>query len=123
MPVKLCDSCYYFGGANRCNVYNRLAPCPIDHSGCYNFKDRLQTEIEKNRETYWYGIYDCAYVCKNCECSMPMCADGDDVSRHFQYCPFCGKKIKAFYASEVDAEFLEDEKECPEVTNDAGETV
>ena len=48
---------------------------------------------------------------------MPMCADGDDVSRHFQYCPFCGKKIKAFYASEVDAEFLEDEKECPEVQN------
>ena len=61
--------------------------------------------------TYWYGIYDSAYVCKNCECSMPMCADGDDVSRHFNYCPFCGKKITAFYASEVDADFLEAEKE------------
>ena len=89
----------------------------------WSFEDECYDEClhcfeRKGNTTYWYGIYDSAYVCKNCECSMPMCADGDDVSRHFKYCPFCGLEITAFYASEVDAEFLEAEKN-KEVAEDA----
>ena len=82
----------------------------------YSFEDELYDECmhcfepKDGNTTYWYGIYDSAYICKKCESSMQMNVDGECVSEYFKYCPFCGRKITAFYASELDAEWLEEEK-------------
>lgn len=86
-----------------------------DYDG-YSFEDELYDECmhcfepKDSNTTYWYGIYDSAYICKKCESSMQMHVDGECVSEYFKYCPFCGREITAFYASELDAEWLEEEK-------------
>lgn len=59
--------------------------------------------------TYMYGVYDSAYVCKRCDCSMPMNMDDEDASVQFSYCPFCGRKIRAWYADEESAKWCEEE--------------
>lgn len=60
--------------------------------------------------TYMYGVYGSAYVCKECDCSMPMNMGGEDASVHFSYCPFCGRKVKEWYADEASAEWFEGEQ-------------
>lgn len=65
--------------------------------------------MEQN-ETYMYCVYDSAYVCKKCEGSMPVNMDGESPSEYFSYCPFCGRKITAWYADESSAEWLEEER-------------
>ena len=62
------------------------------------------------RKTYMYGIYDSAYVCKHCDCSMPMNMGGEDASVHINYCPFCGSKITEWYADEESAKWFEGER-------------
>jgi hypothetical protein len=63
-------------------------------------------EMMRMGTTYMYGVYDSAYVCKECGDSMPMNMGGEDASVHFSYCPFCGKKIRAFYETKEDAESI-----------------
>jgi DNA-directed RNA polymerase subunit RPC12/RpoP len=46
------------------------------------------------------------YICSKCEGSMPQIVNGEDVADWFNYCPFCGKKIRAFYETKEDAESL-----------------
>lgn len=59
--------------------------------------------------TYMYGIYDSAYVCKECGNSIPMDMGGEDASVYISYCPYCGRKIRAWYADEASAEWCEEE--------------
>lgn len=61
-------------------------------------------------KTYFFHLdNDDLYECKYCGDRLPDSINGDHPMM-FNYCPFCGHEITAWYASKEDAEYLEVKK-------------